>query len=170
MLGESGEAAVGVCGSSVLCVGEPSLGQWRWLRLWCSSSSSAGRGIPSSWLRDRASNQSSSFWKGGLREEEEGREDTQRGLRLKPDWRAWEKTWGSNQAAEACPWAGRLRCHLKVVVPPSPSTVSVRMGHCVSEWALPCFLCNHISERWHYYYNTCPKMFATQLLHLSWWL
>lgn len=67
---QSGEAAAGDGGWSVLWAGELSFGQWRRLKLWCSSSSSAGRGIPSSWLRDRALKQSSSFWKGGLIEEE----------------------------------------------------------------------------------------------------
>lgn len=46
------------------------------------------------------------------------RKGTQRGLGLKPDWQGWEKTWGSNLAAEACPCAGRSRWHLKAVVFP----------------------------------------------------
>lgn len=39
-------------------------------RLCCSSSSSAGRGIPSSRFSAKASKQSSSFWKAGLERED----------------------------------------------------------------------------------------------------
>lgn len=154
MLDESGEAAVGVDDWSVLWDGEPSLGQWRLLRRWWSSSSSAGRGIPSSWLRDRASNQSSSFWKGGLGEEEgeeRNREGTHRGLRLKPDWQGWAKTWGSN--------LGRSRSESSCFFP--HCFYRDRITGCLSRWRRTHFSYGHYSQRFLY-------IFATQLLHISW--
>lgn len=115
MLDGSGEAAVEFDDWSVLWTGETSLGQWSRLRFWCNSSSSAGRGIPSSWLKDRASNQSSSFWKGGLREEDEGAGRAhRRALGFKPDWQGWEKT-RKQYGSRGVPDADRARWHLKVV-------------------------------------------------------